>query len=490
MKNHRIIKIGLIIPDINQIKDYQISVINSLKKNKNFKFKLIKTNSERPKKVNKLLFFFEKKFQRRKNKFFSNCNNDICAAEFKTLNNIITYKKNDIDIFVNLLGYKISNNFKKIIKPFWEINYGRYEDLNYPICFDDLIKNKPFSQIKIVEIFKGKFREVIVGKFNLRKYALLHEEFMYEKTHVLLSKALNLFDKKKITYKDNLNNDNKSQKISLIDIFKYYINNYLLSNISKKKYWKIFFLENQNNLKFKLNSKNLIKSHYNEYFADPFIFKFKKQIYIFFESFEKKKNRGNISFININHKHKINKLLKNNYHFSYPFVFEFKNKIYLSPETAKIKELQIWQCLNFPNKWKIYKKAFQNESIADPTFFKDKNDKLWLFLNKSLDKYNDHNSELYIYEVRNNFTKFVPHKLNPVIIDCTIARNGGNLFYNKSKLFKPCQINIHGEYGYGLRLLEIKTLSLNKFIYKKKEMYKNIHHLTYSKDFIAWDKSI
>ena len=115
--------------------------------------------------------------------------------------------------------------------------------------------------------------------------------------------------------------------------------------------------------------------------------------------------------------------------------------------------------------------------------------KLWLFINKSIDKFNDHNSELYIYEVRDNFKNFIPHKLNPVIIDCTMARNAGNLFYYKSKLIKPCQVNIYGEYGYGLQLIEIKKLSLNEFVYKKIKLYKKMHHMSYTRDYTAWDRS-
>ena len=66
-------------------------------------------------------------------------------------------------------------------------------------------------------------------------------------------------------------------------------------------------------------------------------------------------------------------------------------------------------------------------------FFQIKKNNLWLFINKSIDKFKDHDSELYIYKVENNFDKFIPHKLNPVIIDCRFARNAGNLFYYKKK---------------------------------------------------------
>ena len=77
MKNHTIINIGLIIPDFSQIKDYQISLINSLKKSGLYKIKLFKTNSNIKIKKNNLLFFFEKRFQKRKKNFLLNDNKYI-----------------------------------------------------------------------------------------------------------------------------------------------------------------------------------------------------------------------------------------------------------------------------------------------------------------------------------------------------------------------------------------------------------------------------
>ena len=130
------------------------------------------------------------------------------------------------------------------------------------------------------------------------------------------------------------------------------------------------------------------------------------------------------------------------------------------------------------------------ENFADPTFFFDKNKNLWLFINKSIDKFKDHNSELYIYKVEKNFDKFIPHKLNPVIIDCRFARNAGNLFYYKNKLLKPCQINIYGKYGYGLQFLEVTKLNINNFNYKKINSFKNIHHFSIHDKYISWDYKI
>ena len=488
MKNHRITKIGLIIPDFNQIKDYQISIVNSLKKNKKFKIKLIKVDFERKDKINNFLFFFEKKFKKNKNKLSSYEINYLNQAAHYTLKELSVYKKNDIDLFINILGLKISNLIK-INSPIWEIEYGRKKDSKYPVCFEDLLQDKPYSLIKIIQIYKGDYKEIISGKFNIKKYALLHQEFIFEKTHVLLIKALKLFNNKKLNYK-KISQIKQIKEITFFDILKYFFKNYFFKYYFKDRDWKIFYQFNKKNSKLKLDEKNYIRNQTNHYFADPFIYKFKKNFFIFFENFNKKNNKGTISFIDISNKNKITELIKKKYHLSYPFIFRFKKQIYLSLETARKKELQIWKCLEFPNKWKIYKNIFKKQSVVDPTFFLDKEKKLWLFINKSIDKYKDHNSELYIYEVKNNFTKFVPHKLNPVIIDCTLARNAGNLFYRKSKLYKPCQVNIKGKYGYGLQIIEIKKLTLNEFQYKKNNnMFKNIHHLSCADGLIAWDKS-
>ena len=180
--------------------------------------------------------------------------------------------------------------------------------------------------------------------------------------------------------------------------------------------------------------------------------------------------------------------MNKHYHLSYPFILKLKNKIYLIPETSKKNELQIWECVHFPHKWKLFKRKLVGKNFADPTFFLDKKKTLWLFLNLSIDKFKDHNSELYIFKVNGLFDEFLPHKLNPVIIDNRLARNGGNLFYKNNKLIKPCQINTYGNYGNGLQFIEISKLNLNEFKYKKLKKYKNIHHFSMCKNIVAWDK--
>ena len=178
------------------------------------------------------------------------------------------------------------------------------------------------------------------------------------------------------------------------------------------------------------------------------------------------------------------------YHISYPFIFKLNNKFFLTPETSEKKELQIWVSTKFPYKWKLFKKFFKNESVADPTLFKDKKNNLWLFLNKSIDKFNNHDSELYIYKVQGLFNKLIEHKKNPVIINSEFARNAGNLFYYKKFLIKPSQINTYEKYGNGVYFLKILKLDLKNFYFKKIKKINLIHHFSNHNNFIAYDKIV
>ena len=218
---------------------------------------------------------------------------------------------------------------------------------------------------------------------------------------------------------------------------------------------------------------------------------------MFFENFNIKTKKGKISVGELKKDTliNINDILKLDYHMSYPFVFNFKKNIFLIPETSDKKRIEIWKSISFPYKWKLYKILFENENHADVTLLKNKKN-IWLFSNKSVDKFNDHLSELYIYKiVDNNFNKILPHKHNPVICDTRRARNAGNFYFEKNKIIRPSQINLKNIYGYGLNLNKIKKLSINKYVEenflkiipKNKSSFIGIHHLTSVKNKFVFD---
>ncbi len=490
MKNYKKINVGLIFSENITLRDYQINTYNTLKKNNIYNLKFFKVDINKFNKVLENIFFIEKKFQKPKlqatNIFLNKIKNSISI----NLENISKYNSDDVDIFINLSGEYILNKLKYSKKPLWDFIFGEFSNQFNLVSFHDIINSKPYSKVSICQMHRKSRMMLGEGYFNTKNYALLHQEFILEKSVVLLLKTLSLYNIKKVELKKYKRNIFKYKKIEILHLIKYFFNAYLLRFFKKKIYseWNIYFNKNKNFLnfeKFGVKIKNLFNKNY---FADPFVYTHNNKEIIFFENFDNVKKKGHISLLDLKNKDKIYDILNKDYHLSYPFILKLKNKIYLIPETSKKNELQIWECVHFPRKWKLFKRKLVGKNFADPTFFLDKKKTLWLFLNLSIDKFKDHNSELYIFKVNGLFDEFLPHKLNPVIIDNRLARNGGNLFYKNNKLIKPCQINTYGNYGNGLQFIEISKLNLNEFKYKKLKKYKNIHHFSMCKNMVAWDK--
>jgi len=58
----------------------------------------------------------------------------------------------------------------------------------------------------------------------------------------------------------------------------------------------------------------------------------------------------------------------------------------------------------------------------------------------------------------------IPHKLNPVLIDARVARNGGSIFEHNNQLFRPSQRNVDGVYGRALNINRIDKLTIDEYV--------------------------
>ena len=205
----------------------------------------------------------------------------------------------------------------------------------------------------------------------------------------------------------------------------------------------------------------------NEFWADPFLFYHNNELYIFFEIYDYKINKGKISCGKVVDNKVINVIDVFDFktHLSYPFIFSEGNDIFMIPENSGAQRLEVYKCVEFPAKWELYSTAFEGEEVIDTTYFIDDSGQRWLFLNKGLDK---KYSELHIYKIDSlKLENIKGHSLNPVIIDSRIARNGGAIFRHNGAIYRPSQCSINGIYGYGLNLNIIKELTLDDYIEEK-----------------------
>ena len=304
---------------------------------------------------------------------------------------------------------------------------------------------------------------------------------IYEGSVTLLFKNIRLLQYNDFTINESSVYYNVLYKTpKLINTLKYVLNFYFkILNIFLQKInvvifgsryyrWTLFIGKGDflNSTLFRLKPVKMPK---DEFWADPFIFKFKSENYIFFENYSYKSKKGKISCGRIkgNQLVDVSDVLDFDYHLSYPFIFENNNNIYLIPETMENNRLEIYKCVDFPNNWKLYSTAFDGEKILDSHIYEDQDGQKWLFLNKQENQNTSTSSDLYIYKFDSlKLEDLQPHSKNPVIINSKTARNGGAIFKYNNEVFRPSQANIDGIYGRSLNINKIEKLTINEYVEK------------------------
>jgi len=131
--------------------------------------------------------------------------------------------------------------------------------------------------------------------------------------------------------------------------------------------------------------KNIIPPK-DRFWADPFVIKRNSKYFIYFEELLFKKNKGRISYIELDKHGQISDsrvILEKDYHLSYPFIFEDNNELYMIPETMENNTIELYKCMNFPNKWELDHIMMEDVQAVDSTIFKY-NKKYWMFTNMRL----------------------------------------------------------------------------------------------------------
>lgn len=345
---------------------------------------------------------------------------------------------------------------------------------------------------------KGKTIDKAYYNPNYRSFVITNN-IVKESSVSLLLKNLRILEKNgKIVIKGTVDLGSLSKTPDLYYAGRYlfnFYNNYISGRIrsltSEKKVrdqnWTLF-IGKGSFMDAYLSQLIPVKTPKDEFWADPFLFKYLHEYYVFFESYSYKIKRGKICCGRVKNDQLVDvvDVLNLDYHLSYPYIFMEDGNIFMIPETGGNRRLEIYKCKKFPDQWDLYSTAFNGDVIQDTTLFIDKKKQKWLFLNKVIGPNVDRTSELYIYKVDSlKLNKIEPHKQNPVIIDSRVARNGGAIFKYHDKIYRPSQSNTDGVYGKALNINEIIKLTVDE--YKEETIRKvepnfqkglvSIHHL-------------
>lgn len=194
-------------------------------------------------------------------------------------------------------------------------------------------------------------------------------------------------------------------------------------------------------------------------YADPFLFEWHEQTYVFFESWKRDGGKGSIWCAELDANGaptSPRQVLARDYHLSYPFVFEWQGEIYMLPESWDNGTIEVYRANNFPWEWRLASSLF-NFRAVDSTLL-EHDGKLWLFTAGVGGAKDTEGTELSIFFADSLFGKWRAHPKNPVVCDVRSARPAGSVFRLGDTLVRPAQDG-SVEYGHAITLNQIEVLS-------------------------------
>jgi hypothetical protein len=213
-----------------------------------------------------------------------------------------------------------------------------------------------------------------------------------------------------------------------------------------------------------LSRSNMIVNPPHRFLADPFVVRHGDVDVCFVEDYDFRTNRGKISVFKIagNHYEELGPVLDEPFHLSYPFVFAVENELYMCPETAEIREIRLYKCTEFPQRWSFHKVLIEDVPAVDTNIFFF-NDRWWLLTTIDSSEMGELCSELHIfYSDAFDSDAWTPHAQNPVIFDSERARSGG-FFRDGEKLFRVFQRQGCDQYGEAMGIAEITDLGTETY---------------------------
>jgi len=400
-------------------------------------------------------------------------------------------------------------------------NYGIWSfdhtdnDLNRggPSGFWEIVIKKPTVSVTLHQLTPELDRNLVIDKafINYHWSMCRTRERIFETSISLLFKNIGKLQHGEFSPKNSLVYYNPLNKVPNFSYaIKYVVNFYrkiLNMALNKVKYkvvgirsncWTLFIGKGEF-LTSDLPGLKPVEMPKKVFWADPFIFSYKGENYVFFENLHYDAQIGKISCGRITEELQVVDVvdvLVKDYHLSYPYIFEENGEVYLMPETNANKRLELYKCVSFPTEWELYSTAFEGEHVADASFYEDTENNKWLFLNKWDNPICSSDSELYIYKVDSlKMEKLEPHKQNPVLINSEVGRNGGAIFHHEGNVYRPSQQNVYGIYGRGLNLNKIVKLTLDEYVEETvvtvapnfKKGLNAVHHVHQTEDLFVID---
>lgn len=334
---------------------------------------------------------------------------------------------------------------------------------------------------------------VLRGNIPTAKIWLLNQVNLQHKSLIFLLKILDKIavDKaippsEKFILNDSALNLFPKNRVLLMYILKILIP-VILRSLKNKMFgpyqnnWSIGYAKHENFGKPIQNYKE-ISNPSGRFLADPFIHITEDKKVIFAEDYDYRKQRGRISAIDVTNNEPIflGPIIEEKFHLSFPFIFEDEKKLLMIPESRAASQIRLYECINFPMKWKLNSILIKDIEAVDSMMIKI--DGIYFLLtNICSANTNDLSSELHIFFSENLFSnEWQPFIENPILFDSMRARNAGLVHFN-NLIYRVNQVQTKNQYGKRFQLNLIDMLQKNNY----KESIVSTISPTFKKDIIA-----
>lgn len=194
------------------------------------------------------------------------------------------------------------------------------------------------------------------------------------------------------------------------------------------------------------------------FYADPFPIIHEGRCMLFVEEYPHALGRGVISVAELGADGQFGRprvVLEEAHHLSYPNVFAHDGAVFMIPESGAAQEVVLYRADPFPDRWLREAVLIEGRTFSDATLFVHQG-RYWMF---GTERFNGGNPSdtMAVYHATSLRGPWLPHPLNPILIDRSGARPGGRIIEKDGKFFLPVQDGAEA-YGAGLGLREILVL--------------------------------
>lgn len=197
------------------------------------------------------------------------------------------------------------------------------------------------------------------------------------------------------------------------------------------------------------------------FIADPFFVERDGLRVVFVEEFDYRRDRGIVDALVLDGNGGIARrfrALDIPTHLSYPYPVEIDGELYLVPENSAGREVALYRCVRFPDRWERARAIMPATDAIDTTLFR--HDGRWWALCTRVAR--GENQALFAYHAASIDGPWTAHAMNPVVVDVTSARPAGQPFTVDGVLYRPGQ-DCSTSYGCGLTIARVDVLTPSEY---------------------------